>query len=248
MVAAAARGKAKLAVAHQTRYHPLLAIVKGMLDVGDLGRVLEFRGRGKEDGRGGGEDLWVLGSHVMNLIHFLGGAPASCTATVRQEGKPVDRSHVKEGNEGIGALAGDQLQATYAMASGATAFFASTRGAGGGKGRFGLQVFGSKGVVEVMTGYPPEVRLLEDPAWSPGRSGAPWKAVEPAPGATGLHAGNVAAVNDLIEAIEKDRAPLCGIEAARMTVEMIAAVFESHREGRPVQLPLENRENPLRSL
>jgi hypothetical protein len=31
-------------------------------------------------------------------------------------------------------------------------------------------------------------------------------------------------------------------------VEMIAAVFESHRQGMPVAMPLENRKNPLSLL
>ena len=39
-----------------------------MVDEGDIGEVLELRGWGKEDHRGGGEDLWVLGSRVMNLM------------------------------------------------------------------------------------------------------------------------------------------------------------------------------------
>ena len=43
----------------------------------------------------------------------------------------------------------------------------------------------------------------------------------------GLEAGNVAAVLDLIAAIESDRQPKCGVYDARFTVEMIAAAFES---------------------
>jgi hypothetical protein len=35
---------------------------------------------------------------------------------------------------------------------------------------------------------------------------------------------------------------------ARMTVEMIAAVFESQRQGRPVPIPLKTRVNPLTLL
>ena len=49
---------------------------------GKLGQVLEFRARGKEDRRGGGEDLWVLGTHMLNLIHHFGGEPQWCFGTV----------------------------------------------------------------------------------------------------------------------------------------------------------------------
>ena len=65
--------------------------------------------------------------------------------------------------------------------------------------------------------------------------------------AGGLHEGNVAAVKDLIQAIEQSRQPLANIYEARKTVEMIAAVFESHRLGRAVDIPLRNRKNPLTS-
>jgi hypothetical protein len=64
----------------------------------------------------------------------------------------------------------------------------------------------------------------------------------------GIAGGNILAVKDLLSAIENDRQPECSIYEARMTIEMIAAVFESHRVGGPVNLPLKTRENPLTLL
>ena len=61
----------------------------------------------------------------------------------------------------------------------------------------------------------------------------------------GLHAGNLLACRDLLAAIQEDRQPEASVYEARLTVEMIAAVFESHRLRRPVGLPLETRVNPL---
>ena len=54
-----------------------------------IGRVLELRGRGKEDQRGGGEDLWVLGTHVMDLIRLFGGDPTWCFGR-SQPGRKAD--------------------------------------------------------------------------------------------------------------------------------------------------------------
>ena len=51
-----------------------------------------------------------------------------------------------------------------------------------------------------------------------------------------------------IGSIEEDRLPECHVYEARMTVEMIAAVFESHRLGAPATFPQENRRNPLEML
>ncbi len=262
IVAECEKNKVKLAIAHQTRWSPKLQTISDLLAEGAIGDILEFRGRGKEDRRGGGEDLWVLGSHIMNLIHHFGGQLNWCFASVLQDGKPVTKEHVVDGPEGIGLLAGDSINAMYGFDNGVTAYFGSHRYAGGfgaqttqpGR-RFGLQIHGTQGIIEVLTGHMPHVHILQDTMWSPGRSGKRWIPVssagigkeEPLPDG-GLHGGNLLACQDLIAAIEQDRLPECNVYEALTTVEMIAAVFESHRTGGPVTFPLKNRKNPLESL
>jgi len=255
MIAACEKNKVKVAIAHQTRYSPRLAIVRDLIALGMIGKVLEFRGRGKEDGRGGGEDLWVLGTHVLNLIYHLGGEAKWCFGSVRQDGRPVRKEDVKPGSEGIGPLAGDNVHAMYELAGGAVAYFDSVRNGGGTPTRFGVQVFGSRGVIEMQTGHLPDVHILRDSSWSPGRSGQKWVAVSSAGAGQpeplkdgGLHGGNVLAVKDLIAAIGEDRQPVSNIYEGRAAIEMITAVFESQRVGRPVTLPLRNRQNPLTML
>jgi predicted dehydrogenase len=255
IIAACERTHARMALAHQTHYSPRVEVVKKLIAEGKIGRVLEYRGRGKEDNRGGGEDLWVLGSHIMDLIRLFGGHPLWCFASVMQNGKPITADDVADGREGIGPLAGDAVQAMYRMQDGSTAHFGSHRNMAGKHSRFGLQILGAAGVIEILTGYLPSVQYLDDSAWSPGRSKAEWREVtsagigQPEPLADGgLHAGNVAAVKDLIAAIEENRQPKCSIYEARGAVEMIAACFESQRAGGPVALPLANRENPLAML
>jgi hypothetical protein len=54
---------------------------------------------------------------------------------------------------------------------------------------------------------------------------------------------------DLIAAMKEDRQPLCSAADGRVTVEMICAVFESHRlNGQRVAWPLTSRGNPLAQL
>lgn len=255
IVTACERTHVKLALAHPTRYSPKLEVIRQLTQQGRLGRVLEYRGRGKEDRRGGGEDLWVLGTHVMDMIRSLGGHPQWCFASVTAGGRAVSRDDVVDGNEGIGPLAGDAVQAMYGMADGSTASFQSYRGAAGNPSRYGLQIYGSEGVLELLEGTLPSVKYLGDPSWSPGRSGAVWQNVtsagidkpEPIQDAK-VTARHYWAIRDLIEAIEEDRQPLSGMYEARGATEMIVAVFESHRIGGPVSLPLENRRNPLTML
>ncbi len=254
MAAACEKHGVKLALGHLTRYSPCLDVVSGLIADGAIGQVMEFRGRGKEDARrGGGEDLWVLGSHIMNLIHAMGGEPNWCFATMEQDGHAVTKEDVAPGNEGLGPLAGDNVQATYGLDGGRVATFGSVRGTGTPRPwRFALQILGSKGVIEILTGYLPEVSILQDASWCPARSGKQWQRVssagigkpEPIQGDARL-LGNIAACTDLIQAIRDDRQPECDVYQGRLTVEMINAVFASHCAGAPVEFPLKTRENAL---
>src|SRR6266571_3782828 len=82
MVAACEKHHVKLAIAHQTRYSPRLARVKDLIADARFGDLLEMRGRGKEDARAGGEDLMVLGTHIMDLMRFIAGDARWCSARV----------------------------------------------------------------------------------------------------------------------------------------------------------------------
>ncbi|MGC4007401.1 MAG: Gfo/Idh/MocA family oxidoreductase [Pirellulales bacterium] len=100
MVDAVEKSKCKLSIAHRNRFHPVLPVVRKLIDDGAIGKVLELRGRGKEDPHGGGLDLHVLGSHVLNLTNLFGGAPRACSAVVLQEGRAIERRDVKDGTRG----------------------------------------------------------------------------------------------------------------------------------------------------
>ena len=255
MVETCERHHVKLAIAHQTRYSPRINRVREVIAEGRIGYILELRGRGKEDARAGGEDMMVLGTHIMDLIRFLSGDPKWCFARVLQGGKPVSMAEVRQGNEGIGPLAGDSITAMYGLSGTTTAYFATVKPQQGPGGRFGLQVFGTKGVIDLTTGGLPPVMLLEDPTWAPGRSRKEWVPVtsegvgKPEPRTDGgLHMGNVLIVQDLIQAIEQDRQPRGSVYDGRAALEMILATYESHRLGAAVGLPLKLRQHPLTLL
>jgi len=253
MVKACEAKHLKLAIAFQTRYSPRLARVKEML-ADKLGDLLELRGRGKEDARrGGGEDLMVLGTHIVDLMRFLAGDPAWCFAQVMQGGKPAVKEQVRhKGPEGMGPVLGDHVNAVYGLPKGALGTFGTTRARHGAGSRFALSVYGTKGVVQLNTGSLPAVWYCDDPSWMPGKSKKAWQPVTSA----GLGkpeklkdgsatAGNVWIVKDLIEAIEKDRQPLGSMYDARAALEMILAVYASHKANAPVALPLKERKHPL---
>ena len=255
ILAAAKKTGAKVAIAHPTRYSPKIATLRAALKAGVIGKVLEFRARGKEDQRGGAEDLWVLGTHMLDLVHALAGLPASCQATVTVAGRPVVRGDVAPGNEGLGPLAGDAVRAQYRFADGATLHFSSRRNAAGKPSRYGLEIFGTGGVISTLEAPMPPVKCLIGGGWNLGRNEPAWQEIssaglgKPEPLTEAKYRSRHAmAVADFFGAIEKNREPLCGAAAGRDVLQMVLAVFESHRVGGPVDLPLTTRRHPLEDL
>ncbi len=253
MITACERHHVKLAIAHQTRYSPRLQRVRDLIGEGRLGDLLELRGRGKEDTRGGGQDLMVLGTHIMDLMRLVAGDPRWCFARVLQNGKPVTKAEVHEGGEGMGPIAGDLIHATYGFDKGVHGSFGTHKAKHGASARFGLAIYGTKGVIQFTTGDLPAAYYLEDPSWFPGRSKAQWKEITSTGIGTpetlsGSGLGNIWIAKDLIAAIEQDRQPLGSMYDGRAALEMIPAVYESQRLKGPVELPLQNRRHPLTML
>ena len=255
MVAAFEKRGLKLAIAHQTRYSPTLEHARKLIADGLLGDILELRGRGKEDRRGGGEDLMVLGTHIMDLMRLFAGDAQWCFACVSEAGKTVTKSNVREGAEGIGPLAGDEIHAMYRFSGTVMGYFSTCRAKHGVAQRFGLQIFGSKGILTMTTGALPQVAFVEDPSWQGGASKAPWHRITSAGidkpetlSDAGQSLGNRLIALDLIRAIETDTQPQGSIYDGRAALEMILAVYESHRLKGPAALPLKNRVHPLTLL
>lgn len=248
---------AKLAVAHRNRYHPTLQAIDKLIADGGIGKVLEIRGRGKGDRRGGAEDLWVLGSHVLNLVNYFGGAPKSCSAVLIQDGRRVTKEDVREGNEALGLLAGNEVHARYDMERGFIAYFDSIANDGTKSAGFGLQIIGSEGLIDINCDKLPLAYLVRGNPFQPTSEPRPWIPItsagpgkpEPIEDIADLVSHHVGPVRDLIAAIRDDRQPLCSVHEGATTVEMICATFASHRESsKAVAIPLEQRENELAKL
>jgi predicted dehydrogenase len=257
IVAACEKKNVKLAIAHRNRHHPALATVAALVKDGAIGRLLEMRGRGKEDDRGGSLDLWVLGSHVLNMIHFLGGNPVACNATVLQDGRPITHDDVKDGAEGTGPLAGNEVHARFEMESGVPVFFESVQKAGVKNAGFGLQLIGTGGIIDLRCDNDPIAHFLPGNPFQPVKDPRAWSAIssagigkpEPLENIGKTVMSHAVGGRDLIAAIREDRAPLCSANDGRTIVEMISSVFESHRlGGQRVTFPLKTRQSPLSLL
>ena len=257
IIAACEQRQVKLAIAHRNRWHPVLPAIDKLVKEEAIGQLLELRARGKEDARGGALDLWVLGSHLLNLIVYFGGAPRGCAATLWQDGQLVTRADVKEGAEGVGPLAGNEVHARFDLERGVPAYFDSIAQAGVAAAGFGLQLIGTKGIIDLRVDQDPVAQLLAGSPFRPGKEPRTWVPIttagigqpEPAADLGKQVMGHLVGGRDLIAAMRGNREPLCNAREGRTTVEMIAAVFESHRlQGQRVAFPLAVRDNPLARL
>jgi predicted dehydrogenase len=249
----------RLAVAHQARYVEPFLTARRMLGRGEIGRLVCLHGRGKEDHRGGGEDLLGLGVHVMDLMRWFAGDPAWVFGAVTSEGRDITRADAFEPAERVGLVAGDRVAAMYGFAGGVVGHFVSRHGEPGGR-RWGLSLVGTEGTLSLRFANNPQepmrttLRLSRSSA-APEERGdfteidAPVEPTVPgAPAPPDRHMwfnGNRLGVWDLLQAAAENREPISSGRDSRWAMEMVLGVYTAHLRGRRAELPLADRRHPL---
>ncbi len=254
MVAAVDAKNLKWAIAfnwHRTAevLHAIKLVHEGL-----IGNVMELRVRGKEDHRSGGEDTVVLGAHTFDLMRCIAGDARWCQATALANGRPAVREDIHEATEPLGPVVGDTIQAVFGFDNGVTGIYSSVKNRGEKGNRWGIDVYGTAGVLSIrMEGVPfvPLIRVLRGPSWLPDKEkGTGWEPLPDAPVTKIVHPSAdryAPIVNDLMAAIREDRAPAASLHEGRASLEMVSAIFASHISGKRVTLPLEDRKHPLRA-
>jgi predicted dehydrogenase len=247
MIAAIEKKNLRWALGYNFRATPgIQHVKKALLDDAVIGDIVEMRSRGKEDPRAGGEDLIVLGTHLFDLMVFFQGKPQWCGSDIWANGKPATKADVREATEPLGPIVGDSISCTFGFANGVHGNFGSKKNKENGGGRWGIDIYGTKGVVTVRQDVNPAILYMPDPTWS-GKQ--PW---QPLPGAPVVPAPKepekeryLPLINDLIDSIEKGREPEYSFQKALVPAEMIQAVFESYVSKSRAPLPLKERTHPL---
>ncbi len=258
--------KRKIVIAYLGRYALVFRTMKGMIEDGTIGQVLTLYGRGKEDNRGGGEDMMVLGTHILDLGVYLFGAPERVWADIRTDGKPITAQDRCTTDEPIGPTAGDEVLAFYRFPNGINGIFESRRGLveRNVSLRMGLVVVGTKGTLAMRYDGKRPLRINRSGAMPFEDEAAfeevPLRETRTIPGAQPLDYAalglnhychrfyadnNRFAAWDLLCAIDEDRPTLCSAADARDSLEMIVGAYASHLAGHPQSLPLADRRHPL---
>ena len=254
MLAATDSRGLKVAVAHVWRTYPGVQRARELFAEGAIGQLRLMRSYGVMDHRGGGQCLMVLGTHTFDLMRYMTGTdPQWCQARVVQDGRDATAADVRPGDEEIGLITGDGLWAAYGFPNGVTATY-ETYVSDGTAPTYGLEMHGSDGILIMRSDacyrHPrPYAGPVVDAALGTGWEKIACPPVPAPPGAPDdapqQHPLNNMVVTDLLAAVAEDREPLCSGHGARWSLEMILSVYEAHRTGERVPLPLADRMHPL---
>lgn len=248
MVAACDEAGVRTAVAHQNRAWPTPRKARALIQAGAIGRLRAMRAYGKLDHRGGGQDLMVLGTHMLDMMRYFAGDARWVDARVTQDARDASAADVTLVGDGVGPVVGNGITATYGFDGGVTGTFESFVSDSGGRvDYFRIELYGTGGILAFPSGPRQELLLSQQPSLVPGKT--QWEPVEVPPLKGELlnemHLANQALVRDLLQAVAQERPPVSSIHDARAALEMIMGVYVSHFSGSRVQLPLVAREHPL---
>jgi predicted dehydrogenase len=248
---AAARAKRKIAVAHQVRLAPAILHLKKLMDDGLIGDLLAIDAWGKQDQRAGGEDMLVLGTHLFDLMRFFAGNPLWCSARVSEKGADITAQSGRAASEKIGLIAGDEINADFAFGNSVHGTFTSRGRLRNVVGHWGILLTGTKGSARILMDIFPTIFVSKTAPWGNSAKEEKWERLPgdptfnaPDDQKTAL-AANRRVVDDWIDAIQKDRQPICSGQAATAAIEMVMAVYQAAITGRRVEFPLAQRRHPL---
>ncbi len=227
---------------------------------GVIGEIRELRGRGKGDHRAGGQDLAVLGPHILDSMRwFVGADPLWAVGQVSWQGKPVTESDVFVGQEGVGQIAGDRVTGLFMFPGGIPATFTSYAVDAEGHNHsdwFGFEVFGTKGALSIrnspsgvlyycrhgmaVPGTHCEWERINLPSWEVDEKG------QQRSGHAKMLLSNRIMADELVAAVAEGKpiTKACTGQDALWSLEMSMAIHESHLVGNRVDLPLQQRQNP----
>jgi UDP-N-acetyl-2-amino-2-deoxyglucuronate dehydrogenase len=222
-----------LTVISQHRFDAGLVELKRLLDAGALGRLVlaeastkwyrtqayydsaAWRGTYAMDGG----SLMNQGVHYVDLLRWCMGPPAEVTAVCSTQAHEIEVE--------------DTALAIVRFASGAVGTILSSTAARPGFPQR-LEITGTAGTVTVEDGQIVRRALATaDPGLAVVADSGPSAAADPAAVDVASHAAQLA---DLLDAVDTSRTPAVTGQSGRDALEIVLAVYESSRAGRPVIL------------
>ena len=253
VIAAARLAGVQIAVAHINRAFAVLPRLRALVASGEIGKLRRVHGFGKCDRRGGGQDLMVLGSHILDMMSYFAGEPAWAHAHITLAGRDVVAGDIHAGDEGVGPVAGDSIVSHYAFRSGVMGEFESFFAQDSAPvSYFGLQLEGTQGTIG-MRSFGGRLLFRHSRAIPLPGLDERWETLTldgySPEGPEDMDERYIWAhqqlIRNLLASAEAGTEPIASARAAATALDMIMATYESHFTGRRVAFPLVNREHPL---
>ena len=245
MTEASERSGAKLAINTQRHTDPVFLHAKQLASDGTIGELRAIRSECKLYTAAVG--MMNIGSHFFDAMNLIAGAPRWVYANLTtHSGEPVTVDDVTTGDRGTGLAVGDIGTVVIGYDGGVTGVSEYWEGVG----TYGFEVVGTKAVLAIRGTDP----VLYRTTGGGGKVNDPieWNAIEVSLSDSDRRIfdenrwGTQFMMRDLIRAIEKNERPSCSGYDGRAAMEINHAAFVSARSGTRVELPLKNREHPLK--
>jgi predicted dehydrogenase len=250
-------------VAFVLRYLPAIRQMKVLLEAGKIGEILNFRGHMYHSGyldperpmswrlrhsQSGGGALADLGSHLIDLIHYLIGNVAWVQAETRTyiSSRPISPGATECEEVDVD----DWALCTMELERGAMGVLEVTRMAAGASEETALEIYGSQGALIFHISQPNFVRHydLSQKKWSLGAIDVPespaerplgkiWPSGKYSQGMmTDVH---LASAYDFLLCVAEGKSSSIDFEAGLATQEVLEAAYQSAaRGGERMDLPL----------
>jgi len=222
------------------------------MNAGLIGDVRVLHGRGKS-GRPGSVELMEIGLHLADMMTILAGQPQWCSANLVDGHRLATAAGVRQSRElspldpDFGPAVGTLVAADFGFDGGVLAemcFYGHERGM---SENLGITIVGTLGQLALHCSRHVNRQLwhLPRPMQGTPEQCRDWQEVQ-------VSTGNdedlvVSHYLELARALDGDSTRICTGNGGQTALEMVLAVYQSHREGgRRIALPLANRRHPLK--
>jgi predicted dehydrogenase len=262
MVAACDQTRVKLAVNHIKRGSRGNAIAQKLIADGAIGTPYRVRGEAK-GARWAGSELMEMGTHLFDWLRLFAGDAEWLFAHLVHEGRDAERGDIVHSLElpyrerDCGLVLGQRAFCSVGFASGLHADVCFLFQPNGQDVGYGFDICGTEGTLALRRSVGTQIYLQHGPHRGPVAAGE-WEQIPvdelvDAPATSGVAPGKPAErlacqrrmLRDLVAAIVEDRQPFSSGRDGRAALELVMAVWQSHRLDQPVALPLAEREHPL---
>lgn len=223
-----------LPFSHESRFYQVEKMIKNGL----IGNIYKMEGVCKNDHRGGGEDFAILGPHFADMMIRFAGKPKSGYGIVSENGKSIVSTDFKEGNEGLGKIAGDSIFGFYEFDNGVIGTIQSKKLdiLKRTDQPYYLMIYGEKGILMIKAPYADHSIWHYQAPFLDNTKNIKWVKIETEiVEKYGDYQKMVG--RDLLESIDSNREPKCSAEDFRVVLEMLLTPYYSQLKKSNVIFP-----------